>query len=798
MGCRCELVEGQPLDTRPSRGRRSPATSWACWRSISPARLRRHHEAGVTSPGSRAGQRAVARAGSCQRGGHRLRRVARARRQHAGAPHQRPDAARAHAGRDDHRHAPVHGPRAARGPRGHRARRRRVCVRSGDVRGSHSRAAACGHHLRRAAAAARDREGRRSAPGEEAGSAATALRRGRPARSGAQPAKSASATEPSCWRRSSRQHVGRRGRVPGSGSSRWSSPSSGLAVVGVLAMRRTTAVTAPPPATIPPPPSTPPLDPKVANVRRITSGDGCEEFPHFTPDGRSVVYDETVGRDAFVYQLDLAPERRRPADQAQVHGWDIAPSGLARRKDGGLRALSGRAGSGVRRSARRFGASALRQVRGSVRPSWSRDGKAIWAGSGAPLAAYDVSTGALVSTRKGAPPLAAHGTDRGARCGGDLVTLMTLSTRPCGSKRRRCQWRSSPRTEPRGGCSVVTSTKTSPSRPTAVTCSTRASARRRASELVDQPTDGSPEASLAGTGTSPRKGISAVAGRFAPRVVRLRRRTPDHRLRRGRQQLRRAVDSDMPEVSFVAGARDDAGGRRGGRAAESPNRGSSGSAATRCHNRCPWAHSQIRDVAISHDGTRLAVSVLGDGLYAGGLRDGRRRLRRLTVDGTDAAPAFRAGDAQVVFTRHTAGTPSVVMTAPFAGGEAAALLGSDSDAAGPSPRGEQIVYLHGASLAEDVPEVWYGHASRPLSSQLTLGRYGTPRFSPDGRRVAIVRGDARSSRSTWRPAPSSARSPRPRAISSQTRPTPRRAWSLSVCAFRATSGWRTSRADRGL
>ncbi len=99
----------------------------------------------------------------------------------------------------------------------------------------------------------------------------------------------------------------------------------GLAVVGVLAMRRTPAMVAPPPATIPPPPSTPPLDPKVANVRRITSGDGCEEFPHYAPDGRSIVYDETVGRDAFVYQLDLAPGAAA-RQITQVHGWDIAPS----------------------------------------------------------------------------------------------------------------------------------------------------------------------------------------------------------------------------------------------------------------------------------------------------------------------------------------------------------------------------------------------------------------------------------------------------------------------------------------
>ena len=41
-----------------------------------------------------------------------------------------------------------------------------------------------------------------------------------------------------------------------------------------------------------------------------------------------------------------------------------------------------------------------------------------------------------------------------------------------------------------------------------------------------------------------------------------------------------------------------------------------------------------------------------------------------------------------------------------------------------------------------VPTLWDGRAGsvRPLSPKLVAGRYGYLRFSPDGRRVALVRG----------------------------------------------------------
>jgi Tol biopolymer transport system component len=82
------------------------------------------------------------------------------------------------------------------------------------------------------------------------------------------------------------------------------------------------------------------------------------------------------------------------------------------------------------------------------------------------------------------------------------------------------------------------------------------------------------------------------------------------------------------------------------------------------------------------------------------------------------------------------------MSVALDGGDAAPLLEEDSDWAAPSPVDDRIVYLSGATSAETLPQVWDGHKGvRPLSSHLARGRYGGPRFSPDGRRVVLVRGD---------------------------------------------------------
>jgi hypothetical protein len=104
-------------------------------------------------------------------------------------------------------------------------------------------------------------------------------------------------------------------------------------------------------------------------------------------------------------------------------------------------------------------------------------------------------------------------------------------------------------------------------------------------------------------------------------------------------------------------------------------------------------------------------------------------------------PRFRRGDSQVVFTRRQAEGKPQLMVVSIDGGEIQELMGAGSDGAAPSPVDDRIAYLAGTSMSEVVPTVWDGRAGtvRPLSSKLGAGRYGYLRFSPDGRRVALVR-----------------------------------------------------------
>ncbi len=127
------------------------------------------------------------------------------------------------------------------------------------------------------------------------------------------------------------------------------------------------------------------------------------------------------------------------------------------------------------------------------------------------------------------------------------------------------------------------------------------------------------------------------------------------------------------------------------------------------------------------------------GIYLGSL-SGASELRQLTDHAGDASVAFRAGDAEVSFTRTSEGETTQVMVVPLDGGSPSPLLPRGSCRAAPSPLDERLVYFD-CSKTRGIPLLWdprskQGHV---LSKALSADTYSAT-FSPDGRRVAIMQG----------------------------------------------------------
>ena len=513
----------------------------------------------------------------------------------------------------------------------------------------------------------------------------------------------------------------------------WSLGLGLVAAAGAVAFFARRPAAAPPPS---PParvaPSTPPLALNVTNVRRVTFGDTCEEFPSFTPDGSAIVYDGTVGRDSFIYLLDSNPGAV-PRQLTHVRGWDIAASVSP---DGERVAF-------VRFESEQVGAFVgpldgheppHLVAKGGLRPSWTTDGAGIWAGTGDPIAAYDATSGATMHTR----PL-----------GGPLKTALTAQL-PDGSLLAALPVHGASDANV-GGVALLTANE--PPRwlfkgqileTLATTSDWRHVLASRPTttgvELMDLPLDGSPSSSLASTGIDAREGIAFSRDgtrivwsscKEVPQLVEVDARTKAFRPFRvnlvGPESL--ASVSDRAEIAVVS--------TRAGKA-EPWIVPLSGDAPPRAID---IGGATAADIAVSHDGKRFVVSVPEHGLQVGSL-EGEPNLRSLTSASVDSEPAFRFGDAQVVFTRRLPDGKPQLMVVSVDGGEPAPLMGVGSGGAAPSPVDDRIVYLAGTTVSDVVPTLWDARAGtlRPLSPKLGAGRFAYPRFSPDGRRVAVVRG----------------------------------------------------------
>jgi hypothetical protein len=149
--------------------------------------------------------------------------------------------------------------------------------------------------------------------------------------------------------------------------------------------------------------ASPPLAPAASHAvafhprdaRRLTFDQGCEEFPSLTPDAASVAFDSSAGDDIQIVVLDIASgKQRRLTDEP---GWHFA---RVVSPDGKSLAYIRQRGDEVGTWLVPFdGSSPPRLVAsGRLRPAWSPDGHALWAGSVDHPTRLDVATGAATRT----------------------------------------------------------------------------------------------------------------------------------------------------------------------------------------------------------------------------------------------------------------------------------------------------------------------------------------------------------------------------------------------------------------
>jgi Tol biopolymer transport system component/tRNA A-37 threonylcarbamoyl transferase component Bud32 len=457
--------------------------------------------------------------------------------------------------------------------------------------------------------------------------------------------------------------------------------------------------------------------------RRITHGE-CEEGPVFTRDGRAVLYDGTVGPDSFIYRLDL--DGGEPVQLTRVLGWDtdVQPS------PDGTRFAFGR-NEGAEKSvyvAPLDGHEPPRMlVRDALSPNWSRDGHGLWVASRSRTVEVDAETGTPLRTLE-APPGVTMGPTMEA-ADGVLLSMVFRATETNSSL---------------GTFSADGAFRTLLDRPVKMAVLTPD--RRDAivevarvdngAELIDAPLDGSPAMQIPAGGLSPDGSMAFSAdgkrlvwstcggkwnmslidagGHFVPFAGEEGETTAMDAIPGTGDVAIVSTRGDKPEPWVV-----DASGQRPARV-------------------IPVGSLRPTSIAVSHDGSLFAIAS-EHGIYVGSL-EGDPHLRQLTSDPVDAAPSFRFGDRQLLFTRILAERGHRVMTVPVGGGDSASLLDAGSDAASSSPNEDRVVYLAGSG-GTLVPMIWDARsgASRALSSALATGTYSSPRFSPDGRRVALVR-----------------------------------------------------------
>jgi Tol biopolymer transport system component/tRNA A-37 threonylcarbamoyl transferase component Bud32 len=475
--------------------------------------------------------------------------------------------------------------------------------------------------------------------------------------------------------------------------------------------------------------------------RRITFEDGCEEYPAFTPDSRSIVFDATRGSDSVLVVKSLEDGAERQL--THVRGWDMAARVSP---DGGTvafqRYVEGDASAWIvdfegTQQPRLLG-------RGWVPPSYAPDGTAVWYGDSRRLKRVEIATGQVTREIPRSPwsksphvrevpdgrVAVLYPGDRGQMTGVALYaldgSLRWLTADPSTSRGTvgrlwRDELERAVALDPGGGY-VLVSRDTEAGNP----------------ELFALLLSGGEPLRIEETDVAVRRGLDlSPDGKRIVWSTCHAEQTPVRITRDSHVVPLREVQPWFESAAVAV-----PGSRRLVVISE------------RDGTMSPWVIDQDGkdvprklsvpgypvQVAVSPDGQLVAVQLGSAGIALVPANGGP--VRRLTENAGDSEPCFARDGTTVLFTRQLEVDGTQVFSIPAAGGEPRPLLEPGSSHAAVSTTDGRIAYLAGSGSDELTPYVYDTRAGarRRLSPGLRPGTYRAVVFSADGKHVAVLLG----------------------------------------------------------
>jgi Tol biopolymer transport system component len=476
-------------------------------------------------------------------------------------------------------------------------------------------------------------------------------------------------------------------------------------------------------------PKPPSFEPR--NPRRLTFDEGCQEFPSFTPDGKHVVFDATRGSTSAIMIADL-DGRARPLTKPTL--WDfaanISPNGeliafLRASRDGAVGTWTARLDG---TSEPEFLAS------GQVRPSFTPDGSAVWAGEHDHPSRFDLGT-RRATRRVDSPSGAVAPMGREVPDGRYLVVFpqgngAAASGLAAFAKDGSLSWLSHDHLNEvlavLPGESVVISARQTETNNV---------------ELLAIPLDGRPPTPLPTRDVLPTEGLAFshdgknVTWSTCHTLAGLVYVTDDGAF----TPVHDPVEWDESAAAPIPGThRLVAVSARSGPSSLWVLDQGTGEA----RELSARVHGSPSQLAVSPDGRFVAVQ-LGAGLSLVPVDGGAPRL--LTNEATDGSPAFRRDGRELLFTRTSTTDGALrVHAIDIAGAAVRPLLARGTSSPATCSHDDRIAYLAGEDHSKVVPMITApdpaNEQPRQLSPDLGAGSYRSLARSPDGIHVALLEG----------------------------------------------------------